>query len=60
MTDETIQLTDKAKKVLDLVKELSAIELNQLVKAIEEEFGVSAAAPMMMSGGGAGGDDAGG
>lgn len=59
MTDETIQLTDKAQKVLDLVKELSAIELNQLVKALEEEFGVSAAAPVMMAGGGAG-DDAGG
>lgn len=61
MTEETVQLSDKAQKVLDLVKELSAIELNQLVKALEEEFGVSAAAAVMVaSGGSAGGDDAGG
>jgi large subunit ribosomal protein L7/L12 len=31
-------------KILDLVKDLSVIELNELVKAVEEEFGVSAAA----------------
>jgi len=28
---------------MDLVKEMSAVELNQLVKGLEEEFGVSAA-----------------
>ena len=54
-------LSDNAQKVLDLVKKLSAIELNELVKALEEEFGVSAAAPVMMAGGGASAwDDAGG
>lgn len=58
MTDDTIQLTDKAKKIFDLVKELSAVELSQLVKSLEKEFGVSAAAPMMMAGGAWGGDDA--
>lgn len=31
-------------KIIDEVKELSVIELNDLVKALEEEFGVSAAA----------------
>ncbi|USN56006.1 MAG: 50S ribosomal protein L7/L12 [Candidatus Peribacteria bacterium] len=62
MTDETtnVTLSANAQKVLDLVKELSAVELNQLVKALEETFGVSAAAPMMVAGGAAGGDDAGG
>jgi len=54
---EEITLSKKAQQVLDLVKELPAVELNQLVKAIEEEFGVSAAATMMVAGG-AGGDDA--
>ena len=53
-------LSDNGQKVLDLVKELSAIELNELVKALEEEFGVSAAAAVMVGGAGGGGDDAGG
>lgn len=46
-------LTDKAQKILDLLKELNAVEINELVKSLEEEFGVSAAAPVMMAGGGA-------
>ncbi len=41
-------LSANAKKILDLVKDLSVLELSDLVKAMEEEFGVSAAAPMMM------------
>ena len=39
-----MELSTNAKKIMDLIKEMGAIELNQLVKAIEEEFGVSAAA----------------
>ena len=35
----------KIQTILDTVKELSVIELSELVKAFEEEFGVSAAAP---------------
>ncbi len=57
MSDETTTLSANAQKVLDLVRDLSAVELSQLVKALETEFGVSAAAPMMMVGG-TGGDDA--
>lgn len=53
-------LSDNAQKVLDLVKQLSAIELNELVKSLEEEFGVSAAAPVMMAGAGAAAADEGG
>lgn len=53
-------LSDNAQKVLDLVKQLPAIELNELVKALEEEFGVSAAAPVMVAGWAGGGDDDGG
>jgi large subunit ribosomal protein L7/L12 len=36
------------------IKELSVTELNDLVKAIEEEFGVSAAAGVVVAGGAAG------
>ncbi|MDE7360929.1 MAG: 50S ribosomal protein L7/L12 [Oscillospiraceae bacterium] len=36
--------SEKITKIIDEVKELSVIELNELVKALEEEFGVSAAA----------------
>ena len=43
---------------MDLVKEMSAVELNQLVKGLEEEFGVSAAA-MVVAGWAAAGGDAG-
>lgn len=56
-----MELTKNQQQVLDLVKEMSAVELNGLVKAIEEEFGVSAAA-MVVAGGaaaGAGAADAG-
>ncbi len=35
---------------IDAIKELSVLELNDLVKACEEEFGVSAAAGVMMAG----------
>lgn len=40
-------------KFIEEIKSLSVLELNELVKAIEEEFGVSAAAPVMMAGAGA-------
>ncbi|ADH97653.1 50S ribosomal protein L7/L12 [Salisediminibacterium selenitireducens] len=36
------------------IKEMSVLELNDLVKAIEEEFGVTAAAPVAAAGAGAG------
>lgn len=36
-------------KILDLLKDLSVVELNELVKSIEEEFGVSAAAGVMVA-----------
>ena len=49
----------KVDEVLTIVKEMTVLELNELVKAFEEEFGVSAAAPVMVAGGPvAGGGDA--
>lgn len=44
--------------IVDQLKESSILELNDLVKAIEEEFGVSAAAPVAAAAGAAGADAA--
>ena len=38
-------------KILDDIKELKLLEVAELVKLMEEEFGVSAAAPVMVAGG---------
>lgn len=46
--------SEKITKIIDEVKELSVIELNELVKALEEEFGVSAAAVAVAPGQGGG------
>lgn len=40
-------------KILDDIKELKLLEVAELVKLMEEEFGVSAAAPVMVAGGAA-------
>lgn len=42
--------SEKITKFVEEVKTLSVMELAELVKAIEEEFGVSAAAPVMVAG----------
>lgn len=39
---------------IEAIKELTVMELNELVKACEEEFGVSAAAGVVVAGGAAG------
>ena len=41
-----------AQEIIDAIKELTVLELNDLVKACEEEFGVSAAANMVIATGG--------
>lgn len=40
-----------AQELIDAIKELSVLELNDLVKACEEEFGVSAAAGVVVAAG---------
>ena len=40
-------MEEKTQQVIDIVKNMTVLELSKLVKALEEEFGVSAAAPMM-------------
>ena len=44
---ESLELSKKVQKIVDSVKELSLMDVSELVKALEDEFGVSAAAPMM-------------
>ncbi|WJD81092.1 50S ribosomal protein L7/L12 [Priestia megaterium] len=41
-------------QIIEAVKNMTVLELNDLVKAIEEEFGVTAAAPVAVAGGVAG------
>jgi large subunit ribosomal protein L7/L12 len=45
--------SEKITNFVEEIKKLSVLELNELVKAIEEEFGVSAAAPVAVAGGAA-------
>ena len=45
-------------QIIEAIKEMSVLELNDLVKAIEEEFGVTAAAPVAAAGAAGGGDAA--
>ena len=47
--------SEKIAKFIEDVKELSVLELAELVEALEEEFGVSAAAPVVVAGGAEGG-----
>ena len=46
-------MSEKITNIIEEVKALTVLELADLVKAIEEEFGVSAAAPVMVAAGGA-------
>ena len=48
-----------AQELIDAIKELTVLELNDLVKACEEEFGVSAAAGVVVAAAGPAGGDAG-
>ena len=43
--------SEKITKFVEEIKTLTVLEPNELVKAIEEEFGVSAAAPVMVAAG---------
>ena len=65
MSEETtvekeIELSKDAQKVIDSVEKMTVLELSQLVKALEDKFGVVAAAPVAVAGAvpASGGDDA--
>lgn len=46
-------MSEKITQIIDLVKELSVVELSELVSTFEEEFGVTAAAQVAVVGGAA-------
>ncbi len=52
---EGTKLSKNAEKVIDLIGEMTILELNSLVEAMEEKFGVTAAAPVVQVAGVAGG-----
>ncbi len=61
VSDEGVEVSDKLKEIIETVKGLTVMELADLVKALEDELGVSAAAmaaPAAVAGGegGAGGE----
>ena len=47
---EEIKLSENAQKVMDMVEKMTVLELNDLVKSLEDKFGVSATAPVMAAG----------
>jgi len=47
------KMADKKQQVIDIIKEMTVIELSELVKELEELFGVTAAAPVAVAAAGA-------
>ena len=50
-----IELTEKMKSVMESIEKMTVMELADLVKALEDKFGVSAAAPVAVAAGAAAG-----
>ena len=59
-TATTVTLSKEEKTVIDAVEKLNVVQLNNVVKFMEEEYGISAAAPVAVAAGAAAGGDAGG
>ncbi len=57
---KAIEVPEKFKALVSEIEKMSVLELSELVKVLEEKFGVSAAAPMMMAAGPAAGAGEGG
>ncbi|MFA5051667.1 MAG: 50S ribosomal protein L7/L12 [Patescibacteria group bacterium] len=51
---KTVEVPEKFKTLVEQVEKLSVIELSELVKVLEDKFGVSAQAPVMAVGAAAG------
>ena len=54
-----VKVPEKFKTLVEQIEKMSVLELSELVKILEEKFGVSASAPMMMAGAPAAGAEAG-
>lgn len=48
---QTMEAKGRTQEIISTIETLSVLELADLVKALEEKFGVSASAPMMMAAG---------
>jgi large subunit ribosomal protein L7/L12 len=55
--EKEIELSKDSQKILDTVEKMSVLELSQLVKALEDKFGVVAAAPAAVAAPAAGGEE---
>jgi large subunit ribosomal protein L7/L12 len=57
MSEETttVELSENAAKILEMIESMSVLEMSELVKAMEDKFGVSAAAPVAVAAAGGGG-----
>ncbi len=53
-----VEVPEKFKSLVSEIEKMSVLDLAELVKVLEEKFGVSAAAPAMMVAGGAAGGEA--
>jgi len=53
---EVTKLSKNAEKVIDLIGDMTILELNSLVEAMEEKFGVTAVAPVVQVAGGVAGE----
>lgn len=54
--EKAVEVPAKFKDLVEGIEQMSVLDLAELVKVLEDKFGVSAAAPAMMMAGGAGGD----
>jgi large subunit ribosomal protein L7/L12 len=54
--EKTVEVPAKFADLVKTIEEMSVLDLAELVKVLEEKFGVSAAAPVAMMAGGGGGD----
>lgn len=46
---EAVELKGDAKKIADMLEKMTVLDLSELVKGLEDKFGVSAAAPMAVA-----------
>lgn len=53
-----MEIPAKFKDIVEKIETMNVLDLSELVKVLEEKFGVSAAMPVMMAGGGAGAGEA--
>ncbi len=50
MTTTEVHVSEKSKSIIQLIEVMTVIELSELVKALEDKFGVVAAAPAVFAG----------